>query len=164
MAGGTVQRALHRATDVVLAAVALVFLGPAAWVRAARRPRPEEPAEAVHGLGGRAFRRRLPDPGGRRRTAETLGHVLRGELALVGPRPRSPEEVESREELRVLFDLVRPGATGTWRLHRGSSLGLEEELSLALSYLQNQSPLDDLKITLRTLAQAGPTPDKRSES
>jgi lipopolysaccharide/colanic/teichoic acid biosynthesis glycosyltransferase len=72
--------------------------------------------------------------------------------------------VQARPELRVLFDLVRPGATGPWRLHQGPPLDPEEELSLALSTLQNQSPLEDLKIALRTLAQPGPTPDKRSES
>jgi len=159
-AGGTFQRALHRITDVVLAGAGLLLLGPAAWFRAVRRPREGEPSDLVHGLGGRTFRRRLTPPGGRRR-AETLGHVLRGELALVGPRPVAPEIVARSEELRVLFDLVRPGATGTWRLHEAEGLGSEEELSLALSYLQNQSPLEDLKMVLRTLALPSPTPEKK---
>jgi hypothetical protein len=162
-AGGTPQRALHRVTDVAFGLLALAVLGPAGWIRAARKPPEEAPCERIHGLRGRVFRRRLPGRNGRR-AAETLGHVLRGELALVGPRPRSPEEVQARPELRVLFDLVRPGATGPWRLHQGPPLDPEEELSLALSTLQNQSPLEDLKIALRTLAQPGPTPDKRSES
>jgi lipopolysaccharide/colanic/teichoic acid biosynthesis glycosyltransferase len=94
----------------------------------------------------------------------TLGHVLRGDLALVGPRPRSAEEVERSEELRVLFDLVRPGATGPWRVHRGGVLANEEELSLSLSYLQNRTPLEDLKIVLKTLAPSWIHPEsKRSD-
>ena len=51
------------------------------------------------------------------RRAETLGHVLRGDLALVGPRPVAASEVAEREELRIVLDLVRPGATGPWRVH-----------------------------------------------
>ena len=59
----------------------------------------------------------------------------------------------------LLFDLVRPGATGPWRLHDDDHLGTEEETSLALSYLQNQTPLEDLKLMLRTLA-AGRHPQR----
>jgi hypothetical protein len=154
------RRALQRAGDVLLAGLALVFLGPFGWVRAFRVV-PEGPAhETIYGLGGRLFRRRSPVQG-RYRLAETLGHVLRGDLALVGPRPLPPAEVAAREELRVLFDLVRPGATGAWRLHAHEGLGPEEELSLALSAVQNQSPLEDLKIVLRTLAL--PREKKRNE-
>jgi lipopolysaccharide/colanic/teichoic acid biosynthesis glycosyltransferase len=69
----------------------------------------------------------------------------------VGPRPRSPEEVASRDELRVLFDLVRPGVTGPWRLHAKDELSPEEEVSLSLSYLQNRTPWEDLKVLLRAL-------------
>jgi lipopolysaccharide/colanic/teichoic acid biosynthesis glycosyltransferase len=85
--------------------------------------------------------------------------VVRGNLALVGPRPRAPREVAASEELRLLYDLARPGATGPWRLHDRDGLVADEETSLALSYLQNQTPLEDLKIILRTLA-AGRHPQR----
>lgn len=147
-AGRTLGPALQRCVDVTVAAAGILVLGPVGWVRAFRRPDPAGPHELVHGLHGRVFRRARPP---RWRGAETLGHVLRGDLALVGPRPRTPAEVEAKDELRVLFDLTRPGATGSWRLHRGGELGVEEEISLALSYLQNRSPWEDLKILLRSL-------------
>ena len=150
--GGGAARALgpavQRTVDVVVAALGILLSGPPAWVRALRSVDPDHPHELVYGLGGRVFRRARP---ARSRRAETLGHVLRGDLALVGPRPRSPEEVEGRDELRVLFDLTRPGATGTWRLHEQDGLGVEEEISLALSYLQNRTPWEDLKILLKSL-------------
>jgi GT2 family glycosyltransferase len=158
-AGGAGQRVLRRAGDVVISGAALLLLGPVGWARAFRRPAETDPHELVQGMGGRVFRRRRPH-----RAAETLGHILRGDLALVGPRPASPEEVGTREGLRVLLDLVRPGATGGWRLHDREGLGEEEELSLALSYLQNQSPLEDLKIVLRTLARPRSTPEKRNQT
>jgi undecaprenyl-phosphate galactose phosphotransferase len=82
-------------------------------------------------------------------------------MALVGPKPRTPVEVEAHEELRVLFDLVRPGMTGLWRIHSHEDLTLEEEVSLSLSTLQNQSPVEDLKILLRTFAPAKTTPVPR---
>jgi lipopolysaccharide/colanic/teichoic acid biosynthesis glycosyltransferase len=104
--------------------------------------------EVIHGRGGRTFRRALRRGS---RAAETLGHVLRGEMALVGPRPRTPSEVATREDLRLLYDLARPGATGPWRMESGEDLGVEEEISLALSYLQNRTPWEDLKILLRSL-------------
>ncbi len=161
--GGHVARRLRRATDAALAAVALFFLGPFAWSRAFRSPAESEPHETIHGLEGTTFRRRVGI--GRGAAAETLGHVLRGHLALVGPRPFRPEEVAEREDLRVVFDLVRPGATGPWRLHEREGLSADEEISLTLSYLQNQSPQEDLKIVLETLALRWTHPEsKRSDS
>ena len=157
--GNSTQRVWRRVLDTTLASLALFLLGPVAWVRAARRPREDEPHEVLQGLEGMTFRRRLR--GKRGRLAETLGHVLRGDLALVGPRPAKPEEVGSREELRVLFDLVRPGATGPWKIQAGEELTADEELSLSVSYLQNRTPLEDLKIILRTMAPSGDPPHSR---
>jgi hypothetical protein len=163
LTGGGAARFLRRVTDVVFASIALLLLGPLAWVRAFRRVSEEEPHEAIRGIGGSLFRRRSGRGAARR--AETLGHVLRGNLALVGPRPVGPEEVAEREELRIVFDLVRPGATGPWRVHEREGLSPDEEVSLTLSYLQNQSPQEDLKLVLQTLALAPSPPEsKRSDS
>lgn len=156
LAGRAATHALRRIQDVLLSLLALLFLGPWAWWRAAGRPAQDDPFELVRGWRGSTFRRRTGDDG-RARLARTLGHVVRGELALVGPRPRSPEEVAEVEELHLLFDLTRPGATGPWRLHASDGLDRDQEISLSLSYLQNQTPLEDLKIALRTLTPGPPT-------
>ncbi|MCA9751397.1 MAG: sugar transferase, partial [Gemmatimonadetes bacterium] len=147
VAGRPLGRARRRVFDTILASLTFPFLGPVGWARAVRSPREDEPHEVVRGFGGTTFRRRLA---GDRRLADSVGHVLRGEMALVGPRPAAPEEVEAREELAVLFDLVRPGVTGPWRLWAGEGLSRDDEVSLAFSYLQNQNPWEDLKIVLRT--------------
>ena len=154
LAGRALSRVLRRVQDVVLSGAALLLLGPVAWMRAFRPVREEEPHEVVVGLAGRTFRRRRPD---RSRRPETLGHVLRGDLALVGPRPRTPGEVEGEEELRILFDLVRPGATGPWRVHAQETVEPEAEMSLTLSYLQNEAPLEDLKmVSVRWPSEGSP--------
>lgn len=155
LAGRAATRVLRRVQDVLLSLLGLLFMGPVAWSRAASRPAESDPHEVVHGWKGVRFRRRADDTG-RARLARTLGHVVRGELALVGPRPRDPEEVGQVEELRLLFDLARPGATGLWRLHQLDALDRGQEMSLSLSYLQNQTPLEDLKIALRTLTPGKP--------
>ncbi|HMB68637.1 MAG TPA: sugar transferase, partial [bacterium] len=157
LAGRAFTQWLRRVQDLLLALAGLALLGPGAWWRAAQRPSRAEPHEVLQGWRGATFRRRTGD-GGRARLARTLGHVARGELALVGPRPRPPEEVASVEELRLLFDLARPGATGPWRLHERDGLDREQQVSLSLSYLQNQTPLEDLKIALRTLTPGKTTP------
>jgi GT2 family glycosyltransferase len=159
--GRPLVRILRRAFDLVVAGVVLMFLGPKTAWRARRPVDPEESHEKIHGLGGKVFWRRIDPASGAVSLADTLGHVLRGELALVGPRPLSPETVAERDELRTLFDLVRPGATGPWRLNADENLTLQEEVSLSVSYLQYQSPLEDLKIVLRTLALTRPHPDSR---
>jgi hypothetical protein len=158
--GGDPGRLLRRVQDVAVGIVLLLVSGPAAWFRAWRGPSEGESAETVRGFRGRVFRR-APSAPGRGRWAQDLGNVIRGRMALVGPKPRTPEEVEAHEELRVLFDLVRPGMTGLWRIHSHEDLTLEEEVSLSLSTLQNQSPVEDLKILLRTSAPAKTTPVPR---
>jgi GT2 family glycosyltransferase len=155
VAGRSLGRARRRAIDWVVATLGLAVMGPFAWRRAARVPREDEEHELVHGLEGRPFRRR---PAAARRLADTFGHVVRGELAFVGPRPRSPEEVAASPELSVLFELVRPGVTGSWRLHAQEGLTPAQEVSLAFSWLQNQNPWEDLKIVLRTPRPAGSHP------
>jgi GT2 family glycosyltransferase len=158
--GRTFGNRLRRVGDALAAALFLLPLGPRSWRSALRSVGEEEPHERIHGLGGRTFRRRRVVSGTKReRLAGALGHVLRGELALVGPRPLPPEEVARHDELRVLFDLVRPGVTGPWRLSRGEDLTTEEEISLALSHIQNQSPLEDLKVLLKSLANLDTAPE-----
>jgi lipopolysaccharide/colanic/teichoic acid biosynthesis glycosyltransferase len=170
LAGQATGRILRRTQDLVLSSVALLLMGPVAWWRAARPVRESDPFDLVHGRGGQSFRRRRGTRGFTR-LAETLGHVLRGQLALVGPRPVTPEEAARSESFRLLFDLARPGATGPWRLEEPSDLGGEdagsapaEEASRSLAYLQNQTIVEDLKVILRTVARTKAAPRSPSRS
>ncbi len=156
-AGSPLGRAAKRGLDRAAGVLGLVLLRPFSFARQARPVSTQEPHHLLHGEGGRPVRARsLPENG--MPLAEALGHLARGELSLVGPRPRRTGEVARDEELRVLYDLVRPGLTGSWRLLRPEELGGEEEASNALSSLQNQSLLGDLKTLLKTIRRPRPTP------
>jgi lipopolysaccharide/colanic/teichoic acid biosynthesis glycosyltransferase len=134
-----------------------LFLRPFSIAREMRAVPADESHDVIHGERSRAFRTRaLGD--GRLPLAAALGHLLRGEMSLVGPRPRRAADVTGDEELRVLFDLARPGITGSWRAFSSHELRREEEISLALSALQNQSLLGDLKILLKTMKRPRSTP------
>lgn len=81
-----------------------------------------------------------------------LINVLRGELALVGPRPHEPEEIENYPEGHKDIPLVRAGATGHSQVNGASSLPFLKELELDKHYIENMSPIFDIKIIAKTVA------------
>jgi len=80
-----------------------------------------------------------------------LLNVLRGEMALVGPRPVIPYEVEMypAEYLRR-FD-VKPGLTGLWQVSGRNERTYEEMVSFDLEYARARSLLGDLRILVKTV-------------
>ncbi len=81
-----------------------------------------------------------------------LINVLKGELALVGPRPHEPEEVlKYPDEYRTIIE-YRAGATGHSQVNGASSLPFLKELKLDKHYLENMSPAFDAKIIAKTMA------------
>ncbi|WP_431357143.1 sugar transferase [Kocuria rhizophila] len=80
-----------------------------------------------------------------------LFNVLRGDMAVVGPRPQLPDEV-ARLPQHVLRRLkVKPGITGPWQVGGRSSLSAEESTRLDLSYVENWSIVGDAIIVLKTV-------------
>ncbi|WP_162148841.1 sugar transferase [Arthrobacter sp. H20] len=79
-----------------------------------------------------------------------LYNVLRGDMALVGPRPPLPSEVSgyAGHTHRRLF--IKPGLTGLWQISGRSDLGWEESVRLDLYYVENWSVTGDLMIMWRT--------------
>jgi len=77
-------------------------------------------------------------------------NVLKGELALVGPRPHEPEEVEQYPTEFAHITLARAGVTGLSQVSGASSLPFIKELELDSYYVKNQSIFFDLKIISRT--------------
>ncbi len=79
-----------------------------------------------------------------------LFNVLLGDMRLVGPRPQSPAEVSTYDDLVWRRLLVRPGVTGMWQVHGRSDLTADEGLALDLAYVRDWSPGLDAKLLLRT--------------
>lgn len=77
--------------------------------------------------------------------------VFSGRLALVGPRPHEPEEVEEYPEefKEVMFS--RGGLTGLSQVSGASALSFRRELELDLYYLKHQSLWLDIKILFKTV-------------
>jgi exopolysaccharide biosynthesis polyprenyl glycosylphosphotransferase len=80
-----------------------------------------------------------------------LLNVLRGDMALVGPRPALPEEVAQYDADARRRLAVRPGLTGLWQVSGRSDLTWEDTVRLDLHYVDNWSFLLDLGIVLRTI-------------
>lgn len=81
-----------------------------------------------------------------------LWHVLRGEMALVGPRPLTSRELELHYG-SVINELLnfRPGITGLWQVSGRSRLSYVQRRRLDLFLIRNWSPDLYLKILFRTI-------------
>lgn len=81
-------------------------------------------------------------------------NVLRGEMSLVGPRPERPELINVFKEEISHYNArhhIKPGITGWAQVHgfRGDT-DLNERLRCDLYYIENWSPLLDLRIMALT--------------
>ena len=81
-----------------------------------------------------------------------LVNVLRGELALVGPRPHEPGEVIHYPDKYKNLLTGRAGVTGLSQISGASSLLFLRELELDKFYMDNVSFFLDLKIVGKTVA------------
>ena len=80
-----------------------------------------------------------------------LWNVLSGDMSVVGPRPPIPYEVEAYELWHRRRLDMKPGVTGLWQVSGRNRLTFDEMVKLDLFYIENWSPLLDLKIILKTL-------------
>ena len=79
-------------------------------------------------------------------------NVLKGELALVGPRPHEPEEVIHYPGAYKHLILAKSGLTGLSQVSGASGLPFLKELSLDDYYIKNRSLFLDAKILAKTAA------------
>lgn len=80
-----------------------------------------------------------------------LFNVLQGNMSLVGPRPCLPYELEMYKSWHRRRLSVTPGCTGLWQVSGRSAVGFNDMVILDLFYIENMSPLFDLRILLRTI-------------
>jgi lipopolysaccharide/colanic/teichoic acid biosynthesis glycosyltransferase len=79
-----------------------------------------------------------------------LVNVLRGEMAIVGPRPTVPAQVAQYTERERGRLAVRPGITGWAQVNGRAALPWSERIELDLWYLEHRSWRLDLAILLRS--------------
>jgi lipopolysaccharide/colanic/teichoic acid biosynthesis glycosyltransferase len=80
-----------------------------------------------------------------------LVNVLRGEMAIVGPRPTVAEQVDRYTERQRLRLRVKPGITGWAQVNGRTSLPWPERIELDVWYVEHRSLALDLKILAKTV-------------
>jgi exopolysaccharide production protein ExoY len=80
-----------------------------------------------------------------------LFNVLRGEMALVGPRPITVPELERYGVARWHYLNVMPGMTGLWQVSGRNDVSYEERVQLDRSYVEQRGLWADMGILLRTV-------------
>src|SRR3954454_23906627 len=80
-----------------------------------------------------------------------LVNVLKGEMALVGPRPTIQEQVDRYTDRQRRRLEVKPGITGWAQVHGRASLPWPERIELDVWYVDNRSLALDLRILVRTV-------------
>jgi exopolysaccharide biosynthesis polyprenyl glycosylphosphotransferase len=78
-------------------------------------------------------------------------NVLRGEMAIVGPRPAVPEEVDRYERWQRRRLRMRPGLTCLWALNGRDQLDFDEVMRQDLAYIDQWSLSLDWSIILQTI-------------
>jgi lipopolysaccharide/colanic/teichoic acid biosynthesis glycosyltransferase len=79
-----------------------------------------------------------------------LVNVLRGEMAIVGPRPTVQEQVDRYTERQRRRLDVKPGITGWAQINGRTSLPWPERIELDVWYVEHRSLRLDLRILART--------------
>jgi lipopolysaccharide/colanic/teichoic acid biosynthesis glycosyltransferase len=81
-----------------------------------------------------------------------LVNVLRGEMAIVGPRATLPAQVALYTERQRRRLELKPGVTGWAQIKGRTGIPWEERIELDVWYAEHRSPLLDLKILALTPA------------
>jgi lipopolysaccharide/colanic/teichoic acid biosynthesis glycosyltransferase len=79
-----------------------------------------------------------------------LINVLRGDMALVGPRPALAWEVALFQPHHHARFTVKPGITGLWQVSGRCKLTMTEALELDMQYIQRRNLTLDLWILMKT--------------
>ena len=80
-----------------------------------------------------------------------LLNVLRGDMALVGPRPALASEVRAYSKGALKRLRGKPGITCIWQVSGRAEIPFHRQLAMDVAYLQRRSVKTDLAIMLRTI-------------
>ena len=80
-----------------------------------------------------------------------LLNIIKGDLALIGPRPVVKDELEKYGDNASKFLSVTPGLTGNWAANGRSCTSYEDRMQMELWYVDNISFKADVKIFFKTI-------------
>ena len=80
-------------------------------------------------------------------------NVLRGEMAVIGPRPIVEKEIAYYGPHYEVFSRVKPGITGFWQVSGRSDTTYERRIELDMYYINNWSIWLDYYIFLKTVKE-----------
>ncbi len=81
-----------------------------------------------------------------------LFNIIKGDMAIVGPRPTLPEYLDEYEEWEKKRFAVRPGLTGLAQVNGNIYLNRKEKSRYDVRYAEHISMWEDMKIILKTAA------------
>lgn len=90
----------------------------------------------------------------RRRSLDELPqlvNVLRGEMALIGPRPPLPEEGRQYSDYDRQRLLVKPGCSGLWQVECRNQGDFDQMVQLDIKYINQRSLWLDLRLMVKTI-------------
>jgi lipopolysaccharide/colanic/teichoic acid biosynthesis glycosyltransferase len=77
-------------------------------------------------------------------------NILKGDMAIVGPRPEIPQMLPYYTKEQKLKFTVKPGLTGLAQTNGRGNLSFQETIAWDLEYVRNRSFWLDVRIVLRT--------------
>ena len=80
-----------------------------------------------------------------------LFNILKGDMSIIGPRPRMVEECVFLDETQMDRFKVRPGITGWAQVNGRNSITFDKVVRLDKEYVQKQSMFFDVKILFMTV-------------
>lgn len=80
-----------------------------------------------------------------------LINVLKGDMALIGPRPLLPQYLPLYSEKQARRHEVRPGISGWAQCHGRNAISWTQKFEYDIWYVENISLKTDLKIILKTI-------------
>lgn len=77
-------------------------------------------------------------------------NVLRGEMAIVGPRPALPSEVAAYPARAYGRLAVKPGITGVWQVSGRAEIGFDQMIDMDLAYAASRNVMLDIILIAMT--------------
>lgn len=82
-----------------------------------------------------------------------LWNIIKGDMAIVGPRPLLPKYLPYYTERERRRHSVRPGLTGAAQISGRNTLAWNDRLAIDVDYTENITFLRDIKIVFKTIVK-----------